>query len=169
MAVPKPPSACQTRANPSLAGQLGNLQRIGGITGPAAFKATAQLRAMQHDETVPGTFAHDGESFAYVLLHSLYKHALEDPQATGAVALFEEFREFFPAKDSDVDDSVLCRRGRKYSVDGDVAMQHLLACLDGDAALGLCAGVTFNFLANVNKQNDAEALTNPAMRKAASF
>lgn len=133
----------------------------------AAFMATELLRAIEKDEAITRTFAQDVESIAYVFLYSLYRHAVEDPQASDDLRskLLDEFTEFFPVTNVE---ALLKNRGQKFSVGADDSVEHLLDYyLLGDDALGLCAAMTFNFLKNLNQTNTTQGKTrNPVTKRA---
>ncbi|RDX49492.1 hypothetical protein OH76DRAFT_1556421 [Lentinus brumalis] len=134
-----------------------------GITGTTVFMAAALLRAIRSDLKITRTFAHDAESFGYVILYSLYKHASEDPQGASA-SLLAEFKEFFSAKDVA---GLLGNRGTLFSTGPERSMPHLLAYLEGDVALTMCAVMTFNFLQNMYPE--VEVSTNPLVMRSAVF
>ncbi len=90
------------------------------------------------------------ETIGYVILYSLYKHAVEDSQVSDDLrpGLSKEFTEFFPAASIL---GLLYKRALRFSQDADEWMPYLLAYLRNDAALSICAAATFTFLAHLNK------------------
>ncbi|RDX49507.1 hypothetical protein OH76DRAFT_1556432 [Lentinus brumalis] len=118
----------------------------------AAFTASSLLHAVKRDETIwtTSTFAQDVESIGYVILYSLYKHAVEDSQVSDDLRaeLSKEFTGFFSAANIT---GLLTNRALRFRHDAEESMQYLIAYLDNDTALVLCAAATFNFLSNLNQ------------------
>ncbi|KAI0696680.1 hypothetical protein C8T65DRAFT_743497 [Cerioporus squamosus] len=131
------------------------------IMGTAVFMATALLRTIWSNGKITQTFAHDAESFAYVILYNIYKHAAEDTQRTSA-SLLADFGEFFSATDVV---GVLGNRGMLFSRGAERPMPHLLAYLDGDVALNVCAGVTLIFVRARNMYQEDDAPLNPPLKR----
>ncbi|TFK83457.1 hypothetical protein K466DRAFT_602835 [Polyporus arcularius HHB13444] len=135
-----------------------------GMTGTAAFMATELLRAIREDKTITRTFAQDAESLGYVILYSLYKHAVEDSQVSNDLRaeLSKEFTEFFSAVSIA---GLLSKRAQRFSHgrEADDSMPYLLAYIDNDTALAICAHATWTFLAHLNEtkkpRNDRTAVS----------
>ena len=111
---------------------------------------------MENNETITRTFAQEAESLAYVVMYSLYKHALEDPQVTGTAKskLAEEFRKLFGATTV----NELLRKRQETFLTGDV--DERFPCLQEyllrDRPLRLCAIVTARFLSHLNAPPPAQ-------------
>ncbi len=137
-----------------------------GLAAAHAFKATGLLRqAVESDGTIgiTRTFAQDAESIGYVILYSLYKHAVEDSQVSATLRpeLSKEFADLFSAG------SITCllsKRALRFSPGqyADESVPYLMAYLDKDIALSICAHATFIFLSHLNQtkkpRNDMTAL-----------
>ncbi len=134
------------------------------LQGTAAFMATELLRAIREDKTITRTFAQDAESLGYVILYSLYKHAVEDSQVSNDLRaeLSKEFTEFFSAVSIA---GLLSKRAQRFSHgrEADDSMPYLLAYIDNDTALEICAQATWTFLAHLNEtkkpRNDRRAVS----------
>ena len=111
---------------------------------------------MDNNETITRTFAQDAESLAYVVIYSLYKHALEDPQVTGTAKskLAEEFRKLFGA--ITVND-LLGKRQETFLIGNvDERFSCLQEYLLRDRPLRICAIVTARFLSHLNAPPPAQ-------------
>ena len=111
---------------------------------------------MENNETITRTFAQDAESLAYVVMYSLYKHALEDPQVTGTAKskLAEEFRKLFGA----ITVNELLRKRQETFLIGNVDERFfcLQEYLLRDRPLRICAIVTASFLSHLNAPPPAQ-------------
>ncbi|KAM5544018.1 hypothetical protein V8D89_002635 [Ganoderma adspersum] len=99
------------------------------MTGTVAFMASSLLRDIQNakpGEAAPRTAGQDIESFAWVFVFVVYKHALEDPKVIltqhekKALELREEFNRLFPGRSAT---SVLTAR---YIMHSPESNQHIL-------------------------------------------
>ncbi|KAI0692914.1 hypothetical protein C8T65DRAFT_744929 [Cerioporus squamosus] len=75
-----------------------------GLTGTAIFMAQAVLEAVSNGQPIVRTAEHDLESFCWVIIYVVYKHALDDTETLEKIetqnfrnALLDEFRALFAA------------------------------------------------------------------------
>ncbi len=95
------------------------------------------------------------ESIGYVILYSLYKHAVEDSQVSDDLRgkLSKEITDFFSAGSIA---GLLSKRALRFSRKAPKSMPNLLVYLRNDAALSICAIATFTLLSHLNQMEEPQ-------------
>ena len=117
---------------------------------------------MENNETITRTFAQDAESLAYVVMYSLYKHALEDPQVTGTAKsnMAQEFENLFGATTVK---KLLGKRQETFLIGNvDERFSCLQEYLLRDLPLSICAMATSFFLSHLNAPQSVQTPLNEA-------
>ncbi|RPD56479.1 hypothetical protein L226DRAFT_558112 [Lentinus tigrinus ALCF2SS1-7] len=125
----------------------GEEERGPEMTGTAVFMASARLQAQKDNKTITHTWEHDIESLAYVLLYSIYKHAMENEAMNKE--FLDEFGTFFaPATVR----GILDNRSSIFRVSADRSIPLLLAYAQNDKDLFEIIVMTFRFLNKLQSQ-----------------
>ncbi|RPD52112.1 hypothetical protein L227DRAFT_658876 [Lentinus tigrinus ALCF2SS1-6] len=129
------------------------------MTGTAIFMASALLEAQKDNQTTTHTWEHDTESLAYVLLYSIYKHAMD----TGAMDQKKGFRAEFEALfGAPTVKTLVKNRLLLFRVDPQEEEEHigfLLEHVDADKSLSNVVSGTFRFLADLHTHLPASKST----------
>ncbi|RPD52113.1 hypothetical protein L226DRAFT_531383 [Lentinus tigrinus ALCF2SS1-7] len=128
------------------------------MTGTAIFMATALLQTQKDNKTITHTWEHDIESLAYMLLYSIYKHAM-DTSAMDKKGFQEEFQAFFGAPTVK---ELVNERFNIFRQAEENGIRFLLEYIntdDSDTILSSVVSGTFRFLADLHTNLQASELS----------